>query len=275
MKTLLDDDNNEKGFIYVASNRKKYYHMAKNSAESLRDFYEDANITLFSHEEWIEDEAYELFDKIIVEIPVHQRAKMWCMARTPYEKTVYCDVDSFILNSDIENIFDELKDNDLCFIHNFDYTVGNSNINNINGDKKLLHGAVCLYNNEEKTKAFHQKWFDEYLKQVEIKDSEWKWENIHSDWKRFDMLTLWRLYNNFEDIYPEVNELKFDILPRRWNTTILDIHHHIKGSPVIMQMPKENFAELEFYKSFKKEGETRAKHKFTKQHTEKTVIKYC
>ena len=53
------------GYVYVASLNKDYYRAAKMSAESLKDFYPEANITLFTHEEWVTDEDYLIFNNIV------------------------------------------------------------------------------------------------------------------------------------------------------------------------------------------------------------------
>ena len=81
-----------KGYIYVASLKKLYYELGIESATSLRDLYPEANITLFTHETFIDDDRpYKIFDNVVTNIPIHRRAKMWCMARTPYDYTFYND----------------------------------------------------------------------------------------------------------------------------------------------------------------------------------------
>ena len=43
------------GFIYVASKYEEFIHAARFSATSLRDYWPEANITLFTHSEWIKE----------------------------------------------------------------------------------------------------------------------------------------------------------------------------------------------------------------------------
>jgi len=112
----------DEGYIYVASYSKKYYEFAMIAGESLRTFNRKAHITLYTHECWVDDRAREIFNNIVTGIPVHQRAKMWCMARTPYEKTFYSDVDSQVVHPRIKNVFDELGDEDMFFVMNYPHT---------------------------------------------------------------------------------------------------------------------------------------------------------
>ena len=70
------------GYLYVASVNKSYYYAAKKSAESLLDFYPEAKITLATHEFWVEEEDYEIFDTIITEdVPKNIRAKLWALSK--------------------------------------------------------------------------------------------------------------------------------------------------------------------------------------------------
>ena len=69
------------GFLYVATVRKGYYRAARNSAISLRDFYPDAKITFFTHEEWVQPDDYEIFDTVVTEnVPRDKRAKLWALS---------------------------------------------------------------------------------------------------------------------------------------------------------------------------------------------------
>lgn len=237
MKIIYENNRRSTdGFLYVTTKHKKYYEYAINAAESFRDFSEEAHITLCTNEDFLDNRAYELFDTVVVEIPVHKRAKLWCMARTPYQRTACLDVDSFINDESIIDIFNELKDNDVMYAFNTAHTVGNKNIRAINGDEKLYHGAVCLYNNKPKTMAFMQEWFDSYLDQQTYKD-KWPWPDIHRDWIHFDMCVLWRMINNYQNDYPQFKDIKVGILHRKWNSTSLDLKSDIDEPPVIIQYP--------------------------------------
>src|SRR6056300_444358 len=100
-----------KGFLIVASKQKGFYRYSKYLAESIKDFWPEANITFFTHEEWVQSEDYDLFDNIITEgIPDHIRAKLWALNKTPYDITAYLDADMICEHEDIKNIFDELPE---------------------------------------------------------------------------------------------------------------------------------------------------------------------
>ena len=43
------------GFIYVASKYEEFIQAARFSATSLKDYWHDANITLFTHKEWLQE----------------------------------------------------------------------------------------------------------------------------------------------------------------------------------------------------------------------------
>jgi len=81
-----------KGFIIVASKKHAFYRYAKLLAESVRDFWPEANITFFTEKEWVQEEDYDLFDNIIKDdVPSHIRTKLWALNKTPYDITCYLD----------------------------------------------------------------------------------------------------------------------------------------------------------------------------------------
>lgn len=228
------------GFIYVASKEKLFYELALYSAESLKDLNPSASITLFTHEAWVDYRALNLFDSIITGIPVHKRAKMWAMARTPYDNTFYLDVDSQIIRPGLQKVFKELENCDIMFTpvtwfstvdHRFSYI-----------DKKFTivpqyHGAVCCYKRTELTLDFMQTWFDEYY----IQDSSGTWPyGDFSDpiWKGFDMFTLWRMTCGEYEEFDRFKALKIKLGSRRYNSSIHD-GRDIPSKPIVVQIDKE------------------------------------
>jgi hypothetical protein len=111
-----------KGFLFVASLSKAYYDAAIGCIRSLRDHYPDAKIALFTHKMWMEDRHAKLVDDLVLGIPVHVRAKLWCLPRSPYDITAYIDVDGYFVSDDVQEIFDQLPvDKDLVMTYNRAY----------------------------------------------------------------------------------------------------------------------------------------------------------
>jgi len=232
----------DEGFIYVASHDKLFYEFALFSAESLRTFYPKAHITLFTHEAFVDNRAKELFDNIITGIPVHARAKMWCMARTPYQKTFYNDVDSQIISRKIKNVFTEIEECDMFFTESYWHTTANYKWSFFDKAQKipvLYHGAVCCYNKTDLVIDFMQTWFDEYVKQKQEKT--WNYDFAYPEWKQFDMFTLWRLTSgNFEE-FDRFKSLNINIGPKMYNATIHDGNNLYDGKkPVVYQIDKHS-----------------------------------
>jgi len=249
--------NNENGFIYVASREKLYYELAILSAESLKTFYPDANITLFTHEAFVEKRATHFFNNIVTGIPVHKRAKMWCMARTPYQKTFYNDVDSQIVSSKIKNVFQEIDDCDMFFTESYWYTTGSYKWAFYDKEQKIpvkYHGAVCGYKKTDLTINFMQTWFDEYIKQTEA--VTWDYPFAYKDWKQFDMFTLWRLTSGRWPEFDRFKQLNIKMGPKIYNATIHDAKNLYEGKkPIVYQIDSSSMkskAMSDFYKRIKK-----------------------
>ena len=99
----------DNGFVIVASMFEAFYKAAIELAESIKLFYPEAHITVFtSHEEWIKPTDWNHADWIVHwEVPNEIRAKLWALSQTPYKgKTVYFDADMVCESEEIENIFE-------------------------------------------------------------------------------------------------------------------------------------------------------------------------
>lgn len=226
----------DKGFVYVASLKPKYYEYALVSAQSLRDFYPESNITLFTHIDFVDERAEKLFDKIYVNIPHSRRAKMWCMTHTPYDITVYNDADSIIRRPKIKKIFDQLDQNDMSFGPISDYTVSRESLcyADLNHKHKIkYHGSLCLYHKSDLNLNFHQTWYDEYLKQLRN-----PWEHAWADpiWKDYDMHTLWRITNNFNSDFSKFKKIKIGCLDTHWNAMYINKKRDLKEPPIVTQI---------------------------------------
>lgn len=245
----------DEGFIYVASRQKLFYEFAIFAAESLRTFHPKAHITLFTHAAWVEDRARALFDNIITNIPVHSRAKMWAMARTPYEKTFYNDVDSQIVHRGIKNVFKELNDCDMFFTESYWYTTAEHKWAFFDKEQTInvdYHGAVCCYRKTDLTIDFMQTWFDEYIKQ---RANPWTYDFAYPEWQQFDMFTLWRLTSGRFEEFDRFKDLNIKLGPKIYNATIHDGKDVYKGKrPCVYQIDKHSVMEYmgDYYDILKK-----------------------
>lgn len=212
--------NPTKGFVIVASRNSNFYSYATNLAESIRDFYPDANITLFTEDRFLDSRA-DVFDNVMP-CDGHYRAKLQGMAETPYDITMYVDADMDCEHEDIITVWDELKDYDMVFheltrerekfyaIREFQYDGGM--------EQYSLCGGVCLYRScNPLVREFMYDWNDLYRKQF---DNAWRPEGFEPeqwerDLKHFDQTTLWWLTEK----EPKYKDLKIGIFEDdiRWN----------------------------------------------------------
>lgn len=270
-----NEKNSDEGFIYVASRDKLYYEFAMFSCESLRDFYPNAHITLFTHKNFIDKRSTSgLFDNVYTEIPTHYRTKMWCMARTPYERTLYNDVDTMIEHKDIRKIHSFLNECDMFCGSHLKYTVADPDWAYIDKQKKIpvvYHGSMWGYNKKDLVLDFMQTWFDEYVKQV---SSPWTYKDFSDKWKIFDMFTLWRMTSGRFEEFERFKELNIKILPRRWNTTVQDLPEDLNGSRVITQIDKGSWKRMPHIWSIIEKGLNDERVDFKEQSLRKTPIEY-
>lgn len=212
--------SSDNGFIYIASLKRYYYHLAVYSATTLKDYFPQAHITLFTHQDFV-DETSKVFDNVITDIPIHYRTKMFGMYNTPYKKTIYIDADSFIAHKDIRYSHEELDDCDLFFGPVTQYTT--ADVAWAFMDKNMTiapkyHGAVCGYHNTPLCIDFMKTWYEEYLKQITSKT--WPYERDHDKkWKIFDMFTLWRMYSGRFPEFDRFQQLKIKSVSARFTTT--------------------------------------------------------
>lgn len=275
METYFSNDKlSDDGFIYVASRDRLFYELALLSCESLKSFSPKTHVTLFTHKNFVDDRC-KIFDRVIVDIPIHYRAKMWCMARTPYQRTVYNDCDSLIQHRDVSKIFNFLDECDLFCGSNLLYTVGNVKWTYIDIERKHVpkyHGSMWGYHKTELNVDFMQTWFDEYVKQV---STPWKYGNNHyQDWQKFDMFTLWRMTSGLFEEFERFDKLNIKILSRRWNATIQDLSEDLDGPPVITQIDKGSWRKMNNMWKIIERGATDEKHQVKKRPLEDTTLFY-
>lgn len=233
----------KKGFIYVASKSYIYYELGLRACQSLKDCFPDANVTLFTHEKFV-DKRSDIFDNIIIDIPIHYRAKMWCMARTPYDKTVYIDVDSQVKRRKVKDMFNFLDDCDMFFGRPEPYTVADIKWSHMDKAMTIVppyHGALCGYNKTDHTIDFLQTWYDEYIKQI---STPWPYHEHHyPEWRNFDMFTLWRMTSKRFNEFDRFNDLNIKLIPDKYITTAQHATEDLVGA-VIQQVDRTTWQRI-------------------------------
>lgn len=262
------------GFVYVASKNRIYYEMALASIETMRDHHPDAHVTLFTHEKFI-DKRCEQFDNVVVGIPIHKRARIWCMANTPYQSTVSIDSDSIITHRDVKKIHSHyLTQYDMVFGTNVSYTVGDIKWAFIDKARTIharYHGGVFGFNKMDLTIDFMSTWYDEYIKQT---TTPWTYKNSHPEWQQFDMFTIWRLTSGEFAEFDRFKDLKIDNVPRRFNSSWQDLPADLDGPRAITLVDYMTWSRVsnrwpQMIREAKNE-----KHQVEQQQASDTIIKY-
>ena len=187
----------DNGFVIVASMFEAFYKAAIELAESIKLFYPEAHITVFtSHEEWIKPTDWNHADWIVHwEVPNEIRTKLWALSQTPYKgKTVYFDADMVCESEEIENIFDQLPDDlDLIFTKIRPYNAKVTKLTNT--EEMTAHCGMFIYRNNPQTLALMDSWYGEFLYQQDPKNDI---GNYPEDCRKWDTFTMWKLLNNSE-----------------------------------------------------------------------------
>lgn len=214
------------GYLYVATVNKAYYYAALHSAQSLLDFYPEAKITLFTHEEWVDDEARDIFEHIITDnVPVHIRAKLWALSKSPYDVTLYLDCDTLIEHEDISKVFDLLGDKDILFTRNRPY---NAKITKLSDTEEMIyHCGLFLYRNST-TKQLMDSWYEWYLEQ---RMPSWDPTPYPEEVRPWDTFTMWNLLTN-GNFNVKVGE--FPEPDARWNFVQGYVLDELQGQDVVI-----------------------------------------
>jgi hypothetical protein len=211
------------GFIIVASQFYEYYEAAHMLIDSLLDYMPEANIALFAHEQWTKsdsrcDDLYMVHD-----CPNHVRAKLWALPKTPFDKTVYLDADTFVEHEDVSKMFD--FDSDLVFTNIRPYA---GKIAKFIGGEMVLHGGVFGYKSTPRVLEFMEDWWQYYDKQ---RKGTWWPEGVEPKHRlvSWDQLTLWWLTENtYSDL--DISIYEDDA---RWNFVYIYKDDECKGPIVV------------------------------------------
>lgn len=180
------------GVILVASVSKAYYEAAVRCALSIKDYAPNTSVTLFTHASFIKERDKYLFDSIVTDIPVHIRAKLWALPKTPYDVTLYMDVDMEVISDEFTKVFDLLKSTDDMAFANIRPHVSKDVV--VKGSQKLkYHGGIFLYRMNDATKPIINKWWDQYIYQLHSPEWPFKAEGYNPKMKPWDQFALWCL----------------------------------------------------------------------------------
>lgn len=219
MVWVLSPMSQNNGYLLVASNHYRYYAWAMNLAESIKDYYPEAQICLVTEERFL-DGREEVADHLIF-CDNHYRAKLWGMANSPFDNTFYIDVDMEIIGEGIETVFDELGDNDMMFTglpKDRWYVFKDTQFP---GGTFTLCGGVCLYNSKPLVKEFMQEWYNYYVEQYACRwwpkkeDGTFDTDLYPHHLRIWDQFTLWWLTNKEE----KYADLKIEVFENdlKWN----------------------------------------------------------
>lgn len=215
-----------KGFVIVASKRYIFYKCAILCAETLRDFYPEAHITFFTHEEWI-DERTAIFDNIITGIPTDKRAKLWALAHTPYDLTMYLDADIQVEDPEIVTCFDLIPEG--CDILMTKIRPYSGVISYFPGGKLTWHCGMFLFRKSEMMIQLFKDWYDEYNEQ----QKHWPFDTTiyPKTLQPWDTWTFWKLCNL--DGYNEKINIQEFPEDARWNFHNLR-YSELNGKSIIL-----------------------------------------
>jgi len=225
-------ENPTKGFVTVATKREQFLIGADNLCQSILDHYEDAKVTLFTEQRFIDDpncqHFFRDFDQVIATPRGTNREKMWGMANSPYDLTFYVDADIEIVHSDIKKVFNHLDGYDMVYVnltkegakHFAEWNWGpNLYDDGYKGvPDHLTHcGGVALYDTRNPLiKEFMNDWYELFIKQ---RDGTWdpiEFQSIQKgNFRQWDQLTLWWLIYHS----PKYKSLKWNFFEDnyRWN----------------------------------------------------------
>ena len=249
-----------KGFMLVASFSRPYFDAAIHAADSIRDYYPDAKIALYTHKEWWDEKYRDIFDHVVLGVPAHVRAKLWALTQTPYDITCYVDADIYCQSEDIANIFDELdNDYDMAMSCNRPY---NAKVVYITPDRELTHyepedkeliktakvhewdfegPAGCwrmkwhcgmfLYKKNERTFKLLDMWYKNYRTQIESNprgpNKNWPYNWPSSLW-------YWDTFAFFNTNYNVDYKVKIKEIHAKWNFVKGYRDHELDGGQQIV-----------------------------------------
>jgi len=151
----------EKGYVFCASGHPYFLNAAERAANSIKKFSPDAHITLFSGF----SKRPEVFDDIIeadMNPEYRYSAKVYNLINSPYEKTIFLDADTILVDS-IDEIFNILNYFDFALPHSFHRSGETSwyaqdSFPGLTG----LSSSMIVYRKRKEVLEVLNKWIEEY-----------------------------------------------------------------------------------------------------------------
>ena len=202
----------DRGVIYVATGA-DYRDLAVASARSLREVEPDLAVDLFTDAPETVTEG--LFDAVHLISDPHDRSKLDCMAQTRFERTLFLDCDTLVVNP-LGDLWDILDRFDLALAHDVrrrsDLIRAGHSVTTPYAFPQLNSG-VMLYRRSEVMLGFLAEWVRRYVAAGAYRD-----QPVLKD-------LLWE------------SDLRFYVLPPEFNlrrVTMLDAWEPLDARPTIL-----------------------------------------
>ena len=145
----------ENGVIYIATGKELFLKEAKISAKSVRKYNKNIGISIFVDEKNQFEDNENLFDSIhFVEKPEHGFGdKIYAMKNTPYQKTIYLDCDTVVVD-DISEIYNMLE--------KYDIAASNPPFKNKYYSPNHYQAGIIFYKMNNKVSKFFDLWDENY-----------------------------------------------------------------------------------------------------------------
>jgi len=206
------------GFLIVASQQKEYLDSANYLANTIKDNYPEAHVTLFTTPDLEKFADRIAFDIVIYEdVPNHVRTKLYALSRTPYTNlTAYVDADMECMHEDVSTIWDQIPDDCDILITKIRPYNGKEDRwpggDTIPKGRMVYHGGFFMYRNNPQTIEFVERWWQDYYKQ---RREPWPYpeSEIRKSFGQWDQFTFWKLLE-VDKLPVNVQVFKDDA---RWN----------------------------------------------------------
>jgi len=217
----------KRGFLLSVSVHKEYVDSANYCANTIKDYYPEAHITLFIPQRLAQYVDKDAFDTIITDsVPDHTRTKLFALSRTPYtEMTVYVDADMECRHEDVATVWDQIdQDTDILITRIRPY---NGKIAKWPQGEMIHHGGFFMYRTNPITIEFMRRWWDDYVKQRAE-----PWPYNHDEYpitlRPWDQFTFWKL------LYKDKVPVRVDFFQddARWNF-VNGYYAHENKDPII------------------------------------------